>query len=61
MRSPRIPQDDPPKQLLDPAVMMHLVGAVQFGKVIITYEHGRPVYVERIEGYKLEGAHPKAV
>lgn len=32
---------------------MYLIGAVQFGEVIIRYQHGKPTHVERKEIFRL--------
>lgn len=33
----------------------HLVRGVEFGQILITYEHGQPVDVKRTESFKLRG------
>lgn len=38
----------------DGVVVTHLVRGVDFGKIIISYENGRPTRVERTESVKLE-------
>ena len=40
----------------DGVTVTHLVRGVDFGKILITYENGRPTRVERTESVKLETA-----
>jgi hypothetical protein len=38
----------------DGVLISHLIRGVEFGKVLITYENGRPTRVERTESVKLD-------
>ena len=37
----------------DGVLVTHLVRGVEFGKIEVTYEHGRPTRVDRTESLKL--------
>ena len=39
----------------DGVIVTHLVRGVEFGKIEVTYEHGRPTRIERTESMKLAG------
>lgn len=36
-------------------LISNLIRGVEFGQIIITYEHGQPVDVKRTENFKLRG------
>ena len=37
----------------DGVLVTHLVRVVEFGKILVTYENGRPTRIERTESMKL--------
>ena len=45
-----------PSSREDGVLVTHLVRGVEFGKIIISYENGRPTRVERTESVKLDTA-----
>ena len=40
----------------DGVLVTHLVRGVEFGKILVTYENGRPTRIDRTESMKVEAA-----